>query len=165
MHIVVADTAVRVNMSGGWLTGGHIRVIQEPVVQQGWHLLAHRVEAIFDLRRQTIGKPNGREVKLASQLLIQMQDMLHNGQRLTHRIMQRCSRRWRLYGREPCSISISRSTVLRFQGLLILGHTVLDGVPRGAIQGMQETAETFTDGYQLSVVQRRSQGLGLASRT
>src|SRR2546428_9975076 len=119
-------------------------------------MLAHRVEAIFDLRCQTIGKPNGREVKLASQFLIQVQNMLHDGQRLTNRIVQRCTLRWRLYGREPGSISISRSTVLRFQGLLILGHAVLDSIPRGAVQGTQETAETLTDGCQLSVVQRRS---------
>src|SRR4029450_1933029 len=151
-------------MGGGWLTGRHVRVIQEPVVQQGWYMLAHGVEAIFDLRRQTISKPDSREVKLASQLLIHVQDMLHNGQRLTDRIVQRCSRWWRLYGREPCGILCSRSTILRCQSLLIFGYAVLDGVPRGIVQGVQEAAETRTDGCQLSVVQRRRQGLGLASR-
>src|SRR5262245_20949138 len=90
--------------------------------------------------------------------------MLQNGQRLTDRIVQGCSPRWWLYGCKPCSISISRSTVLRFQGLLILGHAVLDGVPRGAVQGAQEAAETLTNSCQLSVVQCRSQGLGWDSR-
>src|SRR5215510_11207553 len=99
-------------MGGGWFTGRHMCIIRELVVRQCWHLLAYRVEAIFDLRCQAIGKPHGREVKLASQLLIQVQDMLHKGQRLTDRIMQPCSFRWWLYGREPCGISIGRSAVL-----------------------------------------------------
>src|SRR5262249_38079560 len=91
--------------------------------------------------------------------------MLQDGQRLTDRVVQRGSLQWWLYGRKPCNISISRSTVLRFQGLLILGHAVLDSVSRGVVQGVQEAAETFTDSWQLSVVQRRSHGLGLARRT
>src|SRR5215471_1373366 len=90
--------------------------------------------------------------------------MLHNGQRLTNRIVQPCSLRWRLYGREPYGISIGRSAVLRFQDLLKLGHAVLDGVPRGAVQSMQKAAQTRTDSCQLSVIQRWNQGLRLTSR-
>src|SRR4029453_13651578 len=90
--------------------------------------------------------------------------MLHNGQRLRARIVRRCRRGWGLYGREPCGILCSRSTILRFQSLLIFGYAVLDGVPRGIVQCVQEAAETRTDGCQLSVVQHRGQGLGLASR-
>src|SRR5262249_42647576 len=52
-----------------------------------------------------------------------------------------------------------------FQGLLILGQAVLDSISRSAVQSAQEAAETLTDGCQLSVVQRRSQGLELASRS
>ena len=37
---------------------------------------------------------------------------------------------------------ISRSTVLRFQGLLIFGYAVLDGIAWGAVQGVQEAAKT-----------------------
>jgi hypothetical protein len=128
-------------------------------------MLTYRIESIFHLRRQTIGKPDSREVKLASEFLIQVQDMLQDGQRLTDGIVQRYSFRWRLYGREPCSISRSRSTVLRFQGLLIFGHAVLDGVPWGAVQRVQEAAETRTDGGQLSGIQRGRQSLGWVSRT
>ena len=72
--------------------------------------------------------------------------MLHKAQRLTNRIVQPCSFRWRLYGREPCGISRSRSTILRFQGLLIFSQTALERVARGAIQSMQKAAETLTDG-------------------
>src|SRR5262245_59821622 len=91
--------------------------------------------------------------------------MLHNRQRLTHCVVQGDRLQRRLYGREPCGISRRRCTVLRFQGLLILGYAVLNGVPRGAVQGAQKAAETLTDGCQLRGIRRRRQRLGLASST
>ena len=57
--------------------------------------------------------------------------------------------RW-LQGRQPYGISVRRSAVLRVQGMLMLGHAVLEGVPRRAVHGAQEATEALTDGCQLS---------------
>src|SRR6266508_1374448 len=58
LGIIALDTAARVNVCSGWLAGVRVCGVQQPVVQQRWQMLTYRVEPVFDLRRQAIGKPN-----------------------------------------------------------------------------------------------------------
>ena len=91
--------------------------------------------------------------------------MLQNGQCLADRQV-RCYgvQRW-LQGSEPCGIITRRSSVLRFQRGLMLGHAVLEGVPWRTVHCVQEAAEALSNRGQLSLIDGWSYRVWLGRNT
>ena len=90
---MMVDTAVWCARHGRRFVGGHISPIEQPVALECWEGQAHRVEEIFHLRHETPGETYRREIKHPVHVFVDLQDMLHERERLADGVVHRVGRR------------------------------------------------------------------------